>query len=140
MAIISTNGGFRDRHSYQGIIGWIWAWFGGMLLFLIMFRHGLFAAMLVHSLYNLCIWALTWLIARRYMTPEEAQGHVLAKLETQQAWLAKAGYFPPATVIDQAPPPPNSVNPLSTQSTPALHNRRLGAASQRRRLRRDHNR
>ena len=106
MAIISTNGGFRDEHAYQGIIGWIWAWFGGMFLFLIMFRHGLFAAMLVHTFYNLCILALIWLVARLHMTPEEAQELVQAKLQAQQealqAWLA--GDFPPGTVVDQAPP------------------------------------
>jgi hypothetical protein len=29
MAIISTNGGFRDGHSYQGPMGWAWSWFCG---------------------------------------------------------------------------------------------------------------
>lgn len=70
-AILLANGSFRDGHSYQGTVGWIRSWFSGMLLFLIMFRHGLFAAMFVHSFYNLCVAALTWLIALS-MTQEEA--------------------------------------------------------------------
>jgi hypothetical protein len=85
MALISSNGAFRDEHQYQGWLGWVWSWFGGMVLFLIMFRYGLFAAMFVHCCYNLFIWLLLWLIARLHMTPEEARTLVQLELAEQQA-------------------------------------------------------
>jgi hypothetical protein len=60
-AILSANGRFRRGHAYQGVIGWVWSWYIGMFLFLVMFKYGLFAAMLVHVLYNLMIFTLLWL-------------------------------------------------------------------------------
>ncbi|GHO46189.1 CPBP family glutamic-type intramembrane protease [Ktedonospora formicarum] len=52
-AILSANGKFRDGHSYQGWMGWIWSWYSGMFFFLIMFRYGLLVAVLVHIAHNL---------------------------------------------------------------------------------------
>ncbi|GCE50225.1 hypothetical protein EI42_05445 [Thermosporothrix hazakensis] len=64
-AILSANGKFRQGHAYQGWIGWLWAWFGGMFLFLVMFHYGLPIAIGVHILYNLLlnwgIYFLTWI-------------------------------------------------------------------------------
>ncbi|GLW10210.1 hypothetical protein Misp01_53380 [Microtetraspora sp. NBRC 13810] len=57
-ALLSTNGKFRDGHAYQGLPGWIWSWYFGMFLFLIMFQHGLILAIAVHIAYNLTILAL----------------------------------------------------------------------------------
>ncbi|GCE06989.1 hypothetical protein KDAU_43180 [Dictyobacter aurantiacus] len=88
LALISSNGSFRDGHKYQGRLGWAWAWFCGMVLFLVMFRYGLFAAMFVHCCYNLFIWLLNWLIARLQMTPEEAQTLLQREQAEQQAQLA----------------------------------------------------
>lgn len=47
-AIIGSNGKFRQGHAYRGPIGLIDSWFMGMLLFWLMFHHGLLAAMLAH--------------------------------------------------------------------------------------------
>lgn len=52
-AILASNGRFRNSHGYQGIGGWVWSWYMGMCLFLVMFEHGLPAAIAVHIAYNL---------------------------------------------------------------------------------------
>ena len=52
-AILTSNGRFRNSHTYQGLIGWIWSWYLGMFLFLVLFEHGLVAAIAVHIAYNL---------------------------------------------------------------------------------------
>ncbi|MEV4218262.1 hypothetical protein [Nonomuraea sp. NPDC049725] len=57
-AILASNGRFRNGHLYQGLIGWIWSWYMGMFLFLVMFEYGLPAAIAVHVAYNLVTLAL----------------------------------------------------------------------------------
>jgi len=52
-AMLTSNGRFRNSHTYQGLIGWIWSWYLGMFLFLVLFEHGLVAAIAVHIAYNL---------------------------------------------------------------------------------------
>jgi hypothetical protein len=56
-AIIGANAAFRDGHKYQGLLGTINAWFLGMIFFWVVFTYGLFAAMVVHFLYDLAIFA-----------------------------------------------------------------------------------
>lgn len=51
-AILSSNAVFRDGHKYQGPFGIINSWFGGMVLFWVMFNYGLLAAMCIHFLYD----------------------------------------------------------------------------------------
>jgi hypothetical protein len=60
-AILSANGKFRKGHAYQGFLGWVWAWYGGIFLFLILFKSGIFACILVHALYDVFISSLYWL-------------------------------------------------------------------------------
>jgi hypothetical protein len=62
-AILSSNGRFRREHAYLGFVGWVNSWFCGMLLFYIMFTHGLLAAMLVHFLYDLFIYLVRYVDA-----------------------------------------------------------------------------
>lgn len=52
-AIVSASIGFRDAHKYMGWFGWINAWFGGMVLFWLMFNYGIGTAIVVHILYDL---------------------------------------------------------------------------------------
>lgn len=52
-AMISSNRQFGNVHLYQGPLGWLNSWVIGMFLFFLMFEYGLFAAMLVHFLYDL---------------------------------------------------------------------------------------
>ncbi|WP_336208880.1 hypothetical protein [Nonomuraea sp. LPB2021202275-12-8] len=52
-AMLTSNGRFRNTHGYQGILGWIWSWYMGMFLFLVMFEYGLVAAMAIHIAHNL---------------------------------------------------------------------------------------
>ena len=54
-AVIISNGKFRDGHAYLGWLGYINSWFLGMFFFWLMFHYGLFAAILVHFLYDLFI-------------------------------------------------------------------------------------
>jgi len=58
-AVLSANAGFRDGHKYQGILGYVNSWFLGMVFFWLMFTYGLLAAILVHFLYDLIIFAVT---------------------------------------------------------------------------------
>lgn len=56
-AILTANGKFRAGHLYQGCLGWVWSWYAGMFLFLVMFKYGLITAIALHSAYNLVrIW------------------------------------------------------------------------------------
>ncbi|MFG1946598.1 hypothetical protein [Nonomuraea sp. NPDC048826] len=57
-AILTSNGRFRNTHGYQGLPGWIWSWYMGMCFFLVMFEHGLPAAIALHIAYNLTIMTL----------------------------------------------------------------------------------
>jgi hypothetical protein len=52
-AVLVANGKFRSGHIYQGTLGWIWSWYGGIFLFVVMFQYGLWMAIMIHALYNL---------------------------------------------------------------------------------------
>jgi hypothetical protein len=62
-AMLTTNTFFRDGHKYQGPLGWINSWFGGMFLFWIMFNYGLTASIAAHFLYNFIITAVVYVDA-----------------------------------------------------------------------------
>lgn len=54
-AVLASNGFFRDGHKYQGWFGLVNSWFIGMVMFWLLFRYGLVAAIVVHFLYDLFI-------------------------------------------------------------------------------------
>jgi hypothetical protein len=54
-AIISTNAHFRDGHQYLGFVGWVNAWFIGMVMFWLMFNYGLLTAIAAHIVYDVGI-------------------------------------------------------------------------------------
>jgi hypothetical protein len=54
-ALVTSVGQFRDAHTTHNLFGKIVVWFIGMYMFVLMFQYGLFAAMLVHFLYDLFI-------------------------------------------------------------------------------------
>ncbi len=58
-AAVMTNAKFRDGHLYQGLIGWVHAWFFGMAMYYLLFNYGLQAAILVHFLYNMSVFGAT---------------------------------------------------------------------------------
>jgi len=62
-AMLYANALFRDGHKYQGLFGTVNSWFTGMFFFWLMFRYGLPAAILVHFLYDLLIFAYAALSA-----------------------------------------------------------------------------
>jgi hypothetical protein len=63
MALIMTNGRFRNGHGYQGLPGMAVSWFMGMYFFWITFTYGLVAAIVIHFLYDLAIFSLVSLDA-----------------------------------------------------------------------------
>lgn len=60
-AMLTSNGKFRDGHAYQGCFGWINAWVIGMILFYIMFKHGIIASMVVHFVYDILIFFIRYI-------------------------------------------------------------------------------
>ncbi len=70
--ILMANAFFRDGHKYQGLLGWTNSWFLGMYFFYMMFTYGLPAAILVHFLYDMLIFAVVY-VDRAI---ERAQGRV----------------------------------------------------------------
>ncbi|QVQ51782.1 hypothetical protein J4H86_23945 [Spiractinospora alimapuensis] len=56
--IVSVNAGFRKAHAYQGVFGWLNAWFIGMVLFFVLFNHGLVTAVVVHIGYDLVLFTV----------------------------------------------------------------------------------
>lgn len=54
-AIVTSVGKFRDAHVYHGLFGKVNVWFIGMFMFVLMFKYGLFAAMIVHFTYDLIV-------------------------------------------------------------------------------------
>lgn len=62
-AMISANGRFRAAHFANGWIGWINSWFGGMVLFWVMFNYGLVTAITVHILYDVIVFGTAALMA-----------------------------------------------------------------------------
>lgn len=54
-AIVSANIRFRKGHEYQGLFGMINSWYIGLILFYLTFTFGLWAAIVVHILYDFCI-------------------------------------------------------------------------------------
>jgi len=64
-AMLYSNAAFRDGHKYQGWFGWINSWFLGMYLFYLMFNHGLLAAILAHFAYDMVIFTVKAIFARR---------------------------------------------------------------------------
>ena len=64
-AIVSASADFRDAHSYQGVFGKVNAWFGGMLLFWLMFHYGLMTAIVAHVLYDGIIFSLRAVLSDR---------------------------------------------------------------------------
>lgn len=53
--LISSNTIFRNGHAYQGWVGLINSWFGGMFFFFLLFKYGLVACMVCHFLYDFAI-------------------------------------------------------------------------------------
>lgn len=58
--LMAANVYFRDGHKYQGLLGLINSWFIGMYMFYLLFNYGLLACILVHLVYDLCIFAIQY--------------------------------------------------------------------------------
>lgn len=54
-AVLSANAAFRDGHKYLGWFGYINSWFAGMFLFVLLFKYGILACILVHFAYDALI-------------------------------------------------------------------------------------
>lgn len=62
-AIIGSNGKFRDGHIYQGWLGWVTAWFAGMLFFWLMFQYGIIASIIVHFVFDMFVFVMVYIDA-----------------------------------------------------------------------------
>ncbi|MDO8508006.1 MAG: CPBP family glutamic-type intramembrane protease [bacterium] len=68
-AILSANAFFRNGHKYLGPLGFVNSWFIGMFMFILLFRYGLLACILVHFLYDFLIFSILYIdrvIERRF--------------------------------------------------------------------------
>ena len=73
-AVLVTNKNFRNGHAYLGIIGFVNSWYIGFYWFAVMFGYGLFAAIVVHILYDALIFVIGYIdkvIERRQDTAKE---------------------------------------------------------------------
>lgn len=59
-ALLMANSHFRNGHKYQGLMGFVNSWFIGMYMFYLLFTYGLVAAIVVHLVYDLCIFAIEY--------------------------------------------------------------------------------
>jgi hypothetical protein len=59
-AVILTNKNFREGHKYLGPLGYINSWYIGFFLFYVMFTFGLFAAIIVHFIYDALIFSVAY--------------------------------------------------------------------------------
>lgn len=62
-AIVSASIAFRDAHEHLGLFGWVNAWFGGMVMFWLMFNYGLLTAIMAHVIYDAIIFTVVALVA-----------------------------------------------------------------------------
>lgn len=59
-ALLMANNAFRDGHRYQGFFGLVNSWFMGMVFFYFTFTYGLVAAIVVHFLYDVLVFATVY--------------------------------------------------------------------------------
>ncbi len=57
-AVISSNGRFRNGHSYQGLLGLVNSWFFGMYMHWVVFKYGILPAIFIHFFYDFIIFTL----------------------------------------------------------------------------------
>lgn len=57
-AMLVANSSFRDGHKYQGFLGYWNSWFVGLGLFIVFFKYGLIAAIIIHFLYDMVLFGL----------------------------------------------------------------------------------
>jgi hypothetical protein len=55
LAILAANWKFQTGHLYQGLVGFVFSWFAGLIFFQTVFKYGLFAAMLTHFSLDLMV-------------------------------------------------------------------------------------
>jgi hypothetical protein len=56
-AIVMASIRFRDAHKHLGFFGWVNAWFGGMVLFWLMFNYGIGTAIVAHIVYDVIVFS-----------------------------------------------------------------------------------
>jgi hypothetical protein len=65
-AIVSASATFRDRHAYLGLLGWVNAWFLGMVMFWLVLNYGLLTAIVAHALYDAIIFTIVALTTQSH--------------------------------------------------------------------------
>ncbi|HKX73490.1 MAG TPA: hypothetical protein VJM32_05725 [Candidatus Saccharimonadales bacterium] len=57
-AILYAAGAFRNGHAYLGFFGFINSWFIGMVMFYLVFNHGIITAIVAHFVYDAIIFGI----------------------------------------------------------------------------------
>jgi hypothetical protein len=57
-AILYAAGAFRNGHAYLGLVGYINSWFIGMVMFYLVFNHGIITAIVAHFVYDAIIFGI----------------------------------------------------------------------------------
>jgi hypothetical protein len=78
-ALVSASITFRDAHKHLGLLGLVNAWFGGMVLFYVMFHYGLWAAIVVHVAYDICVFTTRAFVNSR-LKPQVSLGWLFSNL------------------------------------------------------------
>ena len=68
-AMLAANASFRNGHKYQGPLGYVNSWFGGMIYFYALFNYGIGMAILAHITYNLTLVLISSLRQRYFDRP-----------------------------------------------------------------------
>ena len=64
-AIVMASVKFRNAHEHLGLIGWVNSWFGGMVMFWLMFNFGLLTAIVAHVVYDMIVFTTSALTAEK---------------------------------------------------------------------------
>lgn len=56
-AIVSASISFRDAHNHLGLLGWVNAWFFGMVMFWLVFHYGIGTAIVAHIVYDVIVFS-----------------------------------------------------------------------------------
>lgn len=57
-AILYAAASFRNQHAYLGLFGYVNSWFIGMVMFYLVFNHGIITAMVAHFAYDAIIFTI----------------------------------------------------------------------------------
>lgn len=79
-AIISAAAAFRDAHKGLGYLGWLNAWWIGLVMFFLTFNYGLPTAIAAHIIYDVIVFTVAALVSRKPDPLELAIANIIDRL------------------------------------------------------------